>query len=397
MRVRPLIASLPVLWLAAAPATAGPTLLFDAADGRILYAEDIDDQWHPASLTKIMTAYLTFEAIKEGRLQLDQKIICSERAFQQSPSKVGLPTGAEMTVETALQALIVKSANDVAMMLAEAVSGNENEFVAKMNATARRLGMTRTTFVNPNGLPAVSQVTTARDLAKLSRAVVSEYPQYASYWSMPSMKFGKLHLASHNGLLKTFNGADGLKTGFICDSGFNVVASATRDGRRLMAVVLGAQTGSDRTIRAASLLEHGFQNYGWKELFNTDTIDSVPISPDARSIMSMRQSVVSWECGTGRRSAKVARKKSKTKAKNKAEATNGEPAKKDGDTAATDGESKKPTDDKASKTTASSKEKKVDAASSSKVATNPPSDAAAAGGKANAAKTGATAPGPKSE
>jgi len=174
--------------------------------------------------------------------------------------------------------------------------------------------MSRTNFANPNGLPASQQVTTARDLAKLARAIVKDYPERAHYWSMADMRFGKLRLRSHNGLLKSFDGADGLKTGFICDSGFNVVASATRDGHRVMAVVLGEPTGADRTLRAASLLEHGFQNYGWKTLFNSASIDNMPISPDARSITSMRQSVISWECGTGR-PARVAAKVRKIKAK----------------------------------------------------------------------------------
>ncbi len=307
-------------------ASAGPTLLFDPANGKVLYAEDLDDEWHPASLTKIMTAYLTFEAIKEGKLTLDQKIACSDLAFQQSPSKVGLPVGAEMTVETALQALIVKSANDVAMMLAEAVSGNDTAFVSLMNNTARRLGMTRTTFVNPNGLPAPQQVTTARDLAKLARAAIADYPQYVHLWGMQEMRYGKIRMGSHNGLLRTFEGADGMKTGFICDSGFNVVASATRDGQRLMAVVLGETTGGERTIRAAALLEHGFQNLGWKALFNSTTIDSLPIASDARPIASMRQSVISWECGTRGRPKNVNLAKAKPKtvgmrvAKAKAEA-----------------------------------------------------------------------------
>lgn len=308
-------------------AHAGPTLLFDPASGKVLYSEDLDDEWHPASLTKIMTAYLAFEAIKEGKLKLDQKITCSELAFQQSPSKVGLPVGAEMTVETALQALVIKSANDVAMMLAEAISGNDTAFVSLMNNTAKRLGMSRTTFVNPNGLPAPLQVTTARDLARLARATLSEYPQYTYLWGMQEMRYGKIRMGSHNGLLKTFEGADGMKTGFICDSGFNVVASATREGQRLMAVVLGEATGGERTIRAAALLEHGFQNLGWKALFNnSQTIDTMPLTSDARPITSIRQSVISWECGTRRRPKTVNLSKGKPKtvsmrvAKAKAEA-----------------------------------------------------------------------------
>ncbi|MGQ0673022.1 MAG: D-alanyl-D-alanine carboxypeptidase family protein [Hyphomicrobium sp.] len=307
--------------LAAGPVVAGPALLFDPEDGKILYAEEPDSQWHPASLTKIMTAYLTFDALKKGRLTLDTKIACSAGATQVQPSKLGLPVGAEITVAVALQALIIKSANDVAIMLAEAIAGSEPAFVAEMNAAARRLGMTRTTFVNPNGLPSPAQVTTARDLAKLGRSVLRDFPEYASYWGQREVLIGKTRLVSHNGLLKTFEGADGLKTGFICDSGFNVVASATRDGKRLMAVVLGEQTGVDRTLRAASLLEHGYQQLGWKQLFNATTIDNLPVPPDAKGITSMRQTVVSWECGTGRPPrAVVAARRAKIKAAKAAKA-----------------------------------------------------------------------------
>jgi D-alanyl-D-alanine carboxypeptidase len=291
---------------------AGPTLLLDASDGLVLYGEDYDNQWHPASLTKIMTAYVTFEALKEGKLKLDTKIGCSELANVQPPSKVGLPVGAEMTVETALQVLIVKSANDVAIMLAEAVSGTQEAFVARMNATAARLGMTRTKFVNANGLPAPEQVTTARDLAKLATSAIRDYPEYVGLWSMVEAKVGKRRLHTHNGLLTNYEGADGMKTGFICDSGFNVVASATREGRRLIAVVLGEPTGRERTVRAASLLEHGFQTYGWKALFDPQKLDTMPMSPDAKGPMTMRQAVISYECGTGHRRA-VAKKKKGSK------------------------------------------------------------------------------------
>jgi D-alanyl-D-alanine carboxypeptidase len=294
----------------ATPAMAGPALLFDVSDGRVLYAEDADNQWHPASLTKIMTAYVTFEALKEGKLTMASKIGCSELASSQAPSKIGLPVGAEMTVETALQALIVKSANDVAMMLAEAVSGSQEAFAARMNATAARLGMTRTKYVNPNGLPAPEQVTTARDLGKLSAAALRDYPEHAALWSMLEVKMGKRRLHTHNGLLTNYAGADGMKTGFICDSGFNVVASATREGHKLIAVVLGEATGGERSTRAANLLEHGFRTIKWKELFAPQTIDTMPIPEDAKGPMTMRQSVVSYECGTGGRRA-VARAKKK--------------------------------------------------------------------------------------
>lgn len=336
-----LLGAVAVSWLMGfAPASAGPALLFEATNGKLIYAEDPDSLWHPASLTKIMTSYLAFKAIKEGRLTLDQKIPCSLVATLQPPSKVGLNVGAELTVEKALQAVIIKSANDVTVMLAEAVSGSETAFVAKMNETAKKLGMTRTNFVNTNGLPDPGQITTARDLAKLSRAVVNEFPEYASYWSMTDMRIGNKRLGSHNALLKTYPGADGLKTGFTCDSGFNVVASATRDGRRLMAVVLGETSGNDRAVRAASLLEHGFQTYGWKELFNQTSIDSLPMDPAAKGVTTVREQVVSWDCGNGRRrraapsvaarhkalKAKVAAAKAKGAAKKKDDVKEAHPA-----------------------------------------------------------------------
>ena len=305
--------------LSSAAVHAAPTLLFDAADGKVLYAEDADNQWHPASVTKVMTAYLVFEAVKAGKLKLDDKMTCSEKAFQQQPSKVGLPVGGELSIEKGLEALIVKSANDVAVMLAEKVGGSEEAFVQQMNEAAQRLGMTRTKFVNPNGLPAPEQVTTARDLAKLARAVVKEYPEHAKLWSMSEMRLGKIRLGSHNGLLRTFEGADGLKTGFICDSGFNVIASATRDGRRLMAVVLGSPTSRDRTARAASLLEYGFQSYAWKAAFNPQTVDTLPLPSDAKSVMSVRSTVLSFECGTMKPRA-VATRRAKKKARQAKEA-----------------------------------------------------------------------------
>lgn len=302
MRARFIAAAISALLVAGQAHAGGPALVFDPSNGKVLYAEDADDQWHPASLTKIMTAYVTFEALKDGKLKLDQRISYSKRCQDEPPSKLGLHVGATLTVDQALKALIIKSANDVAMMLAEAIDGSQMEFVSRMNRTAQRLGMTRTIFVNPNGLPAPQQVTTARDLAKLARAVIKDYPEHLPYWSMFNAKIGKIFIGTHNGLLHSFEGADGMKTGFICDSGFNVVASATRDGRQIMAVVLGEATGAQRTVRAANLLEHGFDSYGWKLMFaSTSDIDSMPLSDTARSVTSVRKAVKSFECGTARR------------------------------------------------------------------------------------------------
>lgn len=299
-------------------AIAGPALLFEASTGKVLYAEDIDDQWHPASLTKIMTAYLVFQDIKAGKLTLKSKIKCTKAAHAQPASKIGMAVGTEMLVDTALKALIIKSANDVAVMIAEHVGGTHNAFIARMNATAKKLGMTKTHFVNPNGLPAKAQVTTARDLARLARAVVKEFPEFAHYWKMPRFRLGKIRLASHNRLLRSFAGADGLKTGFICDSGFNVVASATRDGRQLMAVVLGEPSGKERTIRAASLLEYGFEQYFWKTLFSSTSIDNLPVDAKAKPVRSVRDIVLNWSCGG--KAAKASRRAYLAKQRAKARA-----------------------------------------------------------------------------
>jgi D-alanyl-D-alanine carboxypeptidase len=324
-----------LIWLiASVPAHASPTLLFEPSTGKVIYAEDVDDLWHPASLTKIMTAYIAFEAIKEGKLHLDDKISCSLVATLQPPSKVGVKVGDQLTVEQALKAIIIKSANDVTVMLAEAISGSEGAFVERMNATAARLGMTRTHFVNTNGLPEPNLVTTARDLAKLARAVISEYPQSASYWSMPDMRIGKRRLGSHNALLRTFPGADGLKTGFTCDSGYNVIASATRDGRRLLAVVLGETSGNERAIRSASLLEYGFQNYDWKQFFNMTTLDNLPTDPAAKGVTSIRDSVAAWGCNPGRHKGNVVAHHRRGKAKSTA--SKGKAAAKGGDAARAD-------------------------------------------------------------
>lgn len=298
-----------MLLASAAPrAVAAPALLFDAKDGRVLYAEEPDHVWHPASLTKIMTAYMTFEAIKAGKLTMQSRITASELSTQQAPSKVGLPVGATMTVELALQALIVKSANDVAVMLAEAMGGDVDAFAKQMNETAKRLGMKHTHFVNPHGLPSPEQVTTARDLGILSMAVLRDYPEHAALWTQADMRIGRRRLRSHNGLLRTYDGADGLKTGFICDSGYNVVATATREGRRVIAVVLGASSGAARNLRAAGLLEHGFQTAGWREVVQqTHTIATLPVAADAKSTPTIvRGELANRDCG-GRGRRKVAK------------------------------------------------------------------------------------------
>jgi D-alanyl-D-alanine carboxypeptidase len=248
---------------------AAPALVFEPYSGTVLYAEDADAQWFPASLTKLMTAYVTFQALKAGTVTTDTKVSCSRTASLQAPSKLGLPVGGSITLDVALKVLIVKSANDVAVMIAEELAGSQDAFVARMNEAARQLGMTRTHFANVNGLPDERQFTTARDLARLARAIIVEFPEHSDLFSSIQVQVGKKIMRTHNSLLVSFPGADGMKTGFICESGFNVVASATRDGRKLVAVVLGEPSVASRNDRAAQLLDTGFRRYFWKSLFGS--------------------------------------------------------------------------------------------------------------------------------
>jgi D-alanyl-D-alanine carboxypeptidase len=248
---------------------AAPALVFEPYNGTVLYAEDPDAQWFPASLTKLMTAYVTFQALKAGTVSPDTKVVCSRKARTQAPTRLGLPLGGAITLDVALKVLIVKSANDVAVMIAESVARSEQAFVARMNEEAKRLGMTRTNFTNVSGLPDERQVTTARDLAKLARAIIVEFPEHADLFSSIQVRVGKKTMRTHNGLLVSFPGADGMKTGFICESGYNVVASATRDGRKIVAVVLGEPSIASRNYRATDLLEKGFRRHFWKSMFGT--------------------------------------------------------------------------------------------------------------------------------
>ncbi len=288
---------------------AGPALLFDPHKGTIIYEEDMDALWHPASLTKMMTAYLVFQALRDGKFTLKSKVTCSPLAHAQAPSKIGLPIGAQMSVDLALRTLIVKSANDVAVMLGEKVGGTLPRFIKMMNSEARRLGMKRTRFVNPNGLPDARQVTTARDMGLLARALIKDFPEYAYLFKLPHVKIGKRRMRSHNKLLRSYEGADGMKTGFVCASGYNVVASATRNGRQLVVVVLGGRSGGARNARATELLDHGFRRFRWRALF-AEKIDDVAIQASlTEGPHNMRPTV----CGRRKARKKKRRRTSKKK------------------------------------------------------------------------------------
>ena len=233
-------------------------LLIEADTGKVLFAENATVPWYPASVTKMMTTYVTLQAVRNKRITLDILLTVSARAALQAPSKMGFKPGSQVTVDNALKMLMVKSANDMAVVLAEGVSGSVENFSAEMNQTSRRLGMTQSNWVNPNGLPAGDQVSSARDLAILGRALLHHFPEYKLYWNLQAIQIGKKVMRNYNTLLGRYEGADGMKTGFICASGFNLVASATRDGKRLIAVVLGAKSSPYRGAKAAGLLERGF-------------------------------------------------------------------------------------------------------------------------------------------
>ena len=263
------------------PVSAEAVLLVDAASGKVLHAENATYPWYPASLTKLMTTYVTLKAVTEHRISMNSLITVSERAHAEQPSKMGFPPGTELTVDNALKMMMVKSANDMAVTLAEGVAGSVENFALEMNTTAEQLGMTQTHYDNPNGLPDAGQVTSARDLAILARALIHDFPQYDLYWHISSIKFGKRIYRNLNKLIDRYPGADGMKTGFICASGFNLVASATRNGRRLIAVVLGAPSSPVRAEKAAQLLESGFNSTGTLSWLTPSlgTVDSLqPIS-----------------------------------------------------------------------------------------------------------------------
>ena len=243
-------------------AQAEAQLLIEASTGKVLHAENATYPWYPASVTKLMTAYTTLRAVKEGRLKLDSLLTMSRNAVAQQPTKMGFKLGTTVTVDNALKMLMVKSANDIAVAIAEGVGGSLEGFADMMNANARRLGMSQSHFINPNGLPAENHVSSARDLGILARALIREFPQEDPYWHISAIRYGNRVLHNYNSLIDRYPGADGMKTGFICASGYNVVASATRNGRRLIAVVLGAYSGAVRAQKAAQLLERGFNSGG---------------------------------------------------------------------------------------------------------------------------------------
>lgn len=259
--------------LLANPAQAGyAAIVIDADTGRVLHARNADTRNFPASLTKMMTLFLAFEALENGTLTLDQPLLVSKRAAGQPASKLGLKEGETITVDDAIRAITVKSANDVATVVAEALGGTEINFAQMMTERARTLGMNRTSFRNASGLPNRRQLSTARDMSILAQALIERFPSYYGYFSEASFQYNGKKYRTHNNLLKNYEGTDGIKTGYIRASGFNLVASAERDGVRLIGVVFGGKTASRRDRHMQTLL-----NRSWEQARAASMVAAVPI------------------------------------------------------------------------------------------------------------------------
>jgi D-alanyl-D-alanine carboxypeptidase len=248
-----------MLLLPAAAQARYASLVMDMDTGRVLHAANADTRNYPASLTKMMTLYMAFDALEEGRLSLKQRLPVSRRAAGMPPSKLGLKVGQRITVENVIKALVTKSANDAAVVIAEALGGTEYQFALKMTRRARALGMERTTFRNASGLPNRGQLSTARDMARLGEALITDFPQFYDYFSTERFSYNERTYGNHNNLLGNYRGTDGIKTGYIRASGFNLVASVKRDGRRLIAVVFGGRSARSRDRHMVTLLDKGFR------------------------------------------------------------------------------------------------------------------------------------------
>jgi D-alanyl-D-alanine carboxypeptidase len=241
----------------AGPAYSPPyaALVVDANSGRVLHEANADAPRHPASLTKIMTLYLLFEQLESGKLKLDSELQVSDHASQQAPSKLGLQPGQQITVEDAIRAVVTKSANDVAVIIAEAIGGDEESFAKLMTRKAHAIGMSHTTYVNASGLPDDDQITTARDQVTLGRAIQDRFPRYYRYFQTASFTYRGHAIRNHNHLLGRVEGVDGIKTGYTRASGFNLVTSLHRGGRHIVAAVLGGASAGTRDARMRALLE----------------------------------------------------------------------------------------------------------------------------------------------
>jgi D-alanyl-D-alanine carboxypeptidase len=289
MASRALIVALAFIGFCTGTTVAGPLLLIEASSGAVLYEDDATRPWYPASLTKLMTAYVALSAVRNHRIALDTPIAVSARAASMAPSKMGFWPGTLVTLDNALKMLMVKSANDMAVTIAEGVSGSVEGFAEDMNSAARSLGLTQSHFVNPNGLPDPNHISSARDLAILARALCLTFPEHTSLFNIGALQLGGKVIRNHNDLLGRYPGADGMKTGFICASGFNIVASATQGGRQLIAVILGAPSVRSRAMMAATLFDRAFGGIDGPSKSLADLMPQASV-PDSAAAPDMRQS-----------------------------------------------------------------------------------------------------------
>jgi D-alanyl-D-alanine carboxypeptidase len=237
-------------------------IVMEARTGTVLIDAGADEPRFPASLTKMMTVYMAFEALRDGKTQLNSRVVMSDHAASRPPSKLGIPPGGSLTVEQAILALVTKSANDVAAALGEHIGGSEERFAQMMTMRARSLGMTQTRFRNASGLPDFEQVTTARDMATLGRRLFIDFPNRYHYFGTVHFAWGRAQIRNHNRMLGDYDGADGIKTGFINASGFNIVTSAQRDGVRLVGATFGGSSWVERDRHMGALLDQGFSRMG---------------------------------------------------------------------------------------------------------------------------------------
>ncbi|MBC8445519.1 MAG: D-alanyl-D-alanine carboxypeptidase [Rhodospirillaceae bacterium] len=272
------LAALPLLTPTPAQAKYA-SYVIDAETGAVLHKINEDTLNYPASLTKMMTLYMVFDALEKGSIRMDTPVEFSARAARQPSSKLGLSRGEKLTFEQAILAIVTKSANDVATAIAETLSGTERKFALSMTAKARAIGMGRTTFRNASGLPHRGQLSTARDMATLAMRLLRDFPQHYHYFSTKTFEHDGLTHKNHNELLKTYHGADGIKTGYIRASGFNLVASVERDGQRLIGVVFGGRTSRARNKHMAKLLDKGYEKLGTT---HTEVAVEAKISKKAR-------------------------------------------------------------------------------------------------------------------
>lgn len=271
-----LVATAASLQASAAWAERYSAFVIDSNTKDVLHEDMADEARYPASLTKMMTLYLLFESIDRGEIRLQDRMVASRYAASQAPSRLGLTPGSSITVEDAIKALVTKSANDVAVVIAEQLAGTESRFAARMTARARELGMSRTRFVNASGLPDTRQQTTARDIATLSQALIEDYPQFYGYFQTPGIKWGGAYAKNHNNLLGKVEGVDGIKTGYTRASGFNLASSVMRNGHRLIAVVMGGETALSRDNQVRFLIEQGFASLSARE--NGTAFVSLPMN-----------------------------------------------------------------------------------------------------------------------